>query len=111
MKNVDFSYSLDYNKFSKALLKEYQLEYYAIFNKLFKERREVDYFNINVFDRFFENIEDNLSISNDKDLKILISILDISSVFLDNAVDEASFESLFDSFFQLKERLEANNFL
>lgn len=131
-KNIDFSYLLDYNleyyniqlneinsnlinNFSKALLNKFHLEYYIKFNKLIKEsnenRQDLDYFNMSILDNFFENIENNLSISNNKNLEILISILDISSVFLDNAIDEASFESLFDSFFQLKDRLEANNFL
>ena len=131
-KNIDFSYLLDYNleyydiqlneinsnlinNFSKALLNKFHLEYYIKFNKLIKEsnenRQDLDYFNMSILDNFFENIENNLSISNNKNLVILNSILDISSVFLDNAIDESSFESLFDSFFQLKDRLESNNFL
>ncbi len=74
------------------------------------DRSEYDFYNMNSFDLFLENTENNIKVFTEKDLKILESIIDVADVFLKNALNENNFESLINSFYKLKDKLELNNF-
>ena len=63
------------------------------------------------FDTFLEYAKNIIRVFNEKDLRILNSIIDLSKIFLKNAIDENNFESLLDSFYELKEKLESNKFV
>ena len=60
---------------------------------------------------FLENTKNNIRVFNEKDLKILNSIINISNIFLKNAIDQNDFESLLNSFYKLKDKLESNKFI
>lgn len=66
---------------------------------------------MNSFDLFSENSEKNIKVFTQKDLKFLKSIIDITNIFLKNAINENNFESLINSFYKLKDKLELNNFV
>ncbi len=103
------------NNLAKLLISQYRLKYYATLNQLIKnndvDRSEYDFYNMNSFDLFLENTENNIKVFTEKDLKILKSIIDIADVFLKNALNENNFESLINSFYKLKDKLELNNFV
>lgn len=103
------------NNLAEVLIKQYHLKYYETFDKLLMNNEDVDRceydYNVSSFDSFFENIEGNIRVFTKKDLKILNSIIDIANLFLKNAVDENNFESLINSFYKFKEKLELNNFI
>ena len=75
------------------------------------DRSEYDFYNMSSFDLFLENTENTIKVFTQKDLKILKSIIDIANVFLKNAINENNFESLINSFYKLKDKLESNNFV
>lgn len=75
------------------------------------DRSEYDFYNMNSFELFLENTENTIKVFTEKDLKILKSIIDIADVFLKNALNENNFESLINSFYKLKDKLELNNFV
>lgn len=103
------------NNFAKVLISKYHLNYYNTFNQLIKnntvDRSEYDFYNMNSFDSFLNYAEKNIKVFTEKDLKILKAIMDISDIFLKNALDENNFESLINSFYKLKDKLELNNFV
>lgn len=103
------------NNLAKLLISQYRLKYYAALNQLIKnndvDRSEYDFYNMNSFDLFLENTENTIKVFTEKDLKILKSIIDIADVFLKNALNENNFESLINSFYKLKDKLELNNFV
>ncbi|WP_407423289.1 hypothetical protein [Methanobrevibacter sp.] len=103
------------NDLAKALISQYRLKYYSTFNNLIKnndvDREEYDFYNMKFFDVFLENTKNNIRVFNEKDLKILNSIINISNIFLKNAIDQNDFESLLNSFYKLKDKLESNKFI
>lgn len=103
------------NNLAKLCINQYHLKYYATFNQLIKnnkdDRSEYDFYNMYSFDLFLENTEKDIKVFTEKDLKILKSILDIADIFLKNAINENNFESLINSFYKLKDKLELNNFV
>lgn len=103
------------NNLAKLLISQYRLKYYAALNQLIKnndmDRSEYDFYNMNSFDLFLENTENNIKVFTEKDLKILKSIIDIANVFLKNALNENNSESLINSFYKLKDKLELNKFV
>lgn len=103
------------NDLAKALISQYRLKYYTTFNNLIKnnnvDREEYDFYNMKFFDVFLENTKNNIRVFNEKDLKILNSIINISNIFLKNAIDQNDFESLLNSFYKLKDKLESNKFI
>ena len=103
------------NNLAKLLISQFRLKYYAALNQLIKnndvDRSEYDFYNMNSFDLFLENTENTIKVFTEKDLKILKSIIDIADVFLKNALNENNFESLINSFYKLKDKLELNNFV
>ena len=103
------------NNLAKLFISQYRLKYYNALNQLIKnndvDRSEFDFYNMHSFDLFLENTENTIKVFTQKDLKILKSILDIADVFLKNAVNENNFESLINSFYKLKDKLELNNFV
>lgn len=103
------------NNLAKLLISQYRLKYYATLNQLIKnndmDRSEYDFYNMNSFDLFLENTENNIKVFTEKDLKILKSIIDIANVFLKNALNENNSESLINSFYKLKDKLELNKFV
>lgn len=103
------------NNLAKLFIGQYRLKYYTTLNQLIKnndvDRSEYDFYNMNSFDVFLENTENTIKVFTEKDLKILKSIIDIADVFLKNALNENNFESLIDSFYKLKDKLEINNFV
>lgn len=103
------------NNLAKVLISQYRLKYYMTLDQLIKnnnvDRNEYDFYNINSFDSFLENTENNIKVFTEKDLKILKSIIDIADIFLKNALNENNFESLINSFYKLKDKLESNNFV
>lgn len=103
------------NNLAKLFISQYRLKYYATLNQLIKnndvDRSEYDFYNMNSFDLFLENTENTIKVFTEKDLKILKSIIDIADVFLKNALNENNFESLINSFYKLKDKLEINNFV
>lgn len=103
------------NNLAKLFISQYRLKYYTTLNQLIKnnnvDRSEYDFYNMNSFDLFLENTENNIKVFTEKDLKILKSILDIANIFLKNALNENNFESLINSFYKLKDKLELNNFV
>ena len=104
-----------FNDFAKLLIDQYRLKYYVTFNALLKtcveERNEYDFYNLNFFDVFLDNAKNNIKVSNERDLKVFNSIINISNIFLKEAIDENDFESLLNSFYKLKDKLESNNFI
>ena len=103
------------NDIAKVLIGQYHLEYYITLNQLIKnnnvDREEYDFYNMKFFDTFLEYAKNIIRVFNEKDLRILNSIIDLSKIFLKNAIDENNFESLLDSFYELKEKLESNKFV
>ena len=103
------------NDLAKALISQYRLKYYTTFNNLIKNNNvdleEYDFYNMKFFDVFLENTKNNIRVFNEKDLKILNSIINISNIFLKNAIDQNDFESLLNSFYKLKDKLESNKFI
>ena len=103
------------NNLAKLLINQYRLKYYATLNQLIRDndvdRSEYDFYNMSSFDSFLENTENNIRVFTQRDLKILKSIIDIANVFLKNAINENNFESLINSFYKLKDKLELNNFV
>lgn len=103
------------NNLAKVFISQYRLKYYATLNQLIKnndvDRSEYDFYNMNSFDSFLENTENTIKVFTESDLKILKSIIDIADIFLRNALNENNFESLINSFYKLKDKLESNNFV
>ena len=103
------------NNLAKVFISQYRLKYYATLNQLIKnndvDRSEYDFYNMNSFDSFLENTENTIKVFTENDLKILKSIIDIANIFLKNAINENNFESLINSFYKLKDKLESNNFV
>lgn len=103
------------NNLAKVFINQYRLKYYATLNQLIKnndvDRSEYDFYNMNSFDSFLENTENTIKVFTENDLKILKSIIDIANIFLKNAINENNFESLINSFYKLKDKLESNNFV
>lgn len=66
---------------------------------------------MNSFDSFLKSTENTIKVFTENDLKILKSIIDIADIFLRNAINENNFESLLNSFYKLKDKLESNNFV
>ncbi|MBE6499524.1 MAG: hypothetical protein E7Z80_03115 [Methanobrevibacter thaueri] len=103
------------NNLAKVFINQYRLKYYATLNQLIKvnnvDRSEFDFYNMNSFDSFLENTENTIKVFTEKDLKILKSIIGIADVFLRNALNENNFESLINSFYKLKDKLESNKFV
>ena len=103
------------NNLAKLFINQYRLKYYATLNRLIEnnnvDRSEYDFYNMSSFDLFLENTENTIKVFTQKDLKILKSIIDIANVFLKNAINENNFESLINSFYKLKDKLESNNFV
>ena len=103
------------NNLAKLSISQYRLKYYNTFNQLIKnndvDRSEFDFYNMHSFDLFLQKAENTIKVFTQKDLEILKSILDIADVFLKNAVNENNFESLINSFYKLKDKLELNNFV
>ena len=103
------------NNLAKVFISQYRLKYYATLNQLIKnndvDRSEFDFYNMNSFDSFLENTENTIKVFSENDLKILKSIINIADIFLRNALNENNFESLINSFYKLKDKLESNNFV
>lgn len=103
------------NNLAKVFISQYRLKYYATLNQLIKnnniDRSEYDFYNMNSFDSFLESTENTIKVFTENDLKILKSIIDIADIFLRNALNENNFESLINSFYKLKDKLESNNFV
>ena len=103
------------NNLAKLFISQYRLKYYSTLNQLIEnndvDRSEYDFYNMSSFDLFLENTENTIKVFTKKDLKILKSIIDIANVFLKNAINENNFESLINSFYKLKDKLESNNFV
>lgn len=103
------------NNLAKVFISQYRLKYYATLNQLIKvndvDRSEFDFYNMNSFDSFLENTENTIKVFTEKDLRILKSIIDIADIFLRNALNENNFESLINSFYKLKDKLESNRFV
>jgi len=103
------------NNLAKLFINQYRLKFYATLNRLIEnnnvDRSEYDFYNMSSFDLFLENTENTIKVFTQKDLKILKSIIDIANVFLKNAINENNFESLINSFYKLKDKLESNNFV
>lgn len=103
------------NNLAKVIISQYRLKYYTTLNQLIKnndiDRSEFDFYNMNSFDSFLENTENTIKVYTENDLKILKSIIDIADIFLRNALNENNFESLINSFYKLKDKLESNNFV
>lgn len=103
------------NNLAKLFISQYRLKYYSTLNQLIEnndvDRSEYDFYNMSSFDLFLENTENTIKVFTQKDLKILKSIIDIANVFLKNAINENNFESLINSFYKLKDKLESNNFV
>ncbi|MDO5860810.1 hypothetical protein [Methanobrevibacter sp.] len=103
------------NNLAKLLIGQFHYKYYEIFDKLVEmgvpNRKEYDYYDKKFLDELLYNIEENIVVYKTNDLKILISILDISYLFMKNALDEKDLDSLLNSFMQLKDKLEYNKFI
>lgn len=102
------------NNLAKALIAYYHKEYYAALDKIIKVNdenwSEYHFYNQDLLDEYLDIAENELQVFSETDLKILLSILDISFLFLKNATDVNDFESTLDAFFELKTKLESNNF-
>ena len=102
------------NNLAKALIAYYHKEYYATLDKIIKVNDEnwgeYHFYNQDLLDEYLDIAENELQVFSETDLKILLSILDISFLFLKNATDVNDFESTLDAFFELKTKLESNNF-
>lgn len=102
------------NNLAKFLIAYYHKEYYATLDKIIKVNdtnwNEYHFYNQDLLDDYLDTVENELQVFSETDLKILVSILDISFLFLKNATDVSDFESSLDAFFELKTKLESNNF-
>lgn len=104
-----------YNNLARTLLTQYHYKYYNVYNKLIEMgilgRDEYDFYNKELLDDFLDDLENNLIVVNKSQFEIFISILDISDLYLKNAIDEKDFDSILNSFFQLKNKLESDGFI
>lgn len=102
------------NNLAKSLMAYYHREYYIVLDKIIEENdldwEEYDFYNQNLLDEYLDQVECEIQVFTENELKILIAILDISFLFLKNATDESDFESALSAFFELKDKLESNHF-
>lgn len=102
------------NNLAKSLVAFYHWKYYIALDRIIKENdldwEEYDFYNQNLLDDYLDQLECEIQVFTEKELRILVAILDISFLFLKNAIDESDFESALAAFFQLKDKLESNNF-
>lgn len=102
------------NNLAKSLVAYYHREYYIALDKIIEKNDldwdEYDFYNQNLLDDYLDKVECEIQVFTEKDLRILVAILDISFLFLKNATEESDFESALTAFFQLKDKLESNSF-
>ena len=122
---ITFSKSIEYNpQINNEIKKVYsrtlnnQAKFFIwcfhlnIFNTLERIIRNTNNPDDCIFDlsdfiaKYFDEVEKDLNIKNTKDLNELISILKLSSIVVDDALDENDMELIYESFYQIESRLK-----
>ena len=102
------------NNFAEIVINDFHLKMYKVFNNLIDDnlnREELDFYFMDYLDKFFESYESEINVYNENDLKILKAIIELAEVLLENASVKKDSDSLLNSFFDLKNKLEDNNFV
>lgn len=98
--------------FGRSVLSFFNLKYLEMFEelaryyehdeKLFDLSKSI----INVFNSYFKELNDNLSLKNEKDFEELKFILEISLITLEEIIEDKNIELAYEVFFQIERSIE-----